>query len=46
MQVDAIGNHDHLLAPASQQLALRKQQPSNGTRLTDNPLTSRLISYS
>jgi len=43
MEIDSIGNHDYLFAPASQQVALRKQQSSDGARLTDNPLTSRLI---
>ena len=46
LKVDSIGNHDHLLAPTSEQFALRKQQPPDGPRLTDNSLTPRFISDS
>lgn len=46
LEIDSIGNHDNLLTPTFEQFALRKQQPSDGPRLTDNPLTPRFISDS
>ena len=45
-EIDSVGNHDNLIASTSEQFALREQQPSDGPRLTDNPLTTRFISDS
>src|SRR5271166_3673096 len=45
MEVDAIGDHDNLVAPAAQESALRQHQLADGLRLANDPLTAGLVAH-